>query len=477
MKQIKFLYDVGTCFTEDNRNISIIEKKTQDVTRENKKCKIGYSTHHQKMYRYKCKICGWDNGWINEDNLKKGKGCSCCAGLTVVVGINDIPTTVPWMVKYFQGGYEEAVNYTSNSGRSFCPKCPFCEKVKKRKITPNQLKRNHSIGCTCSDGKSYPEKYISNLLDQLKIKYITQLNKTYFDWCDKYLYDFYLVDYNIIIEAHGMQHYEESYFTRSLHKEKCNDDTKKMLALNNGISSYVVLDCRYSKSEYILQSIKGSKISTLFKLDMVNFNKCDEFATSNLCKEVCLYFNNNEVSVGQLANIYRLSRKTVARYLKQGCKFHWCDYVGMNDKQKFEARKQLVSRVIKMKNDNPFISSIELSNIFNVSQDTILNYLREGVSLGLCTYDTEILKGHNQSIRTAASVKSTSKKINMFDFNHDYIATYNSQRELERNSIKDFGVILHSRNISDVCTGRTAQYKGYFFEFVSDKLINEEIKV
>lgn len=58
-------------------------------------------------YDISCNICGWDNGWIAEKILKQGCGCPCCASKIVVPGINDIATTVPWMIQYFQDDDKE----------------------------------------------------------------------------------------------------------------------------------------------------------------------------------------------------------------------------------------------------------------------------------------------------------------------------------------------------------------------------------
>ena len=62
----------------------------------------------RKSYQYKCLKCAYDQGEKTEISIIKGFGCPCCANRIVIPGINDIPTTDPWMVPYFQGGYNEA---------------------------------------------------------------------------------------------------------------------------------------------------------------------------------------------------------------------------------------------------------------------------------------------------------------------------------------------------------------------------------
>ena len=123
-------------------------------------------------------------------------------------GINDIPTTTPWMIPYFQGGYEEAKKYTSNSHQKIRPICPDCGRVKDKEMTLNTIYRNESIGCICSDNISYCEKFIFNVLSQLNLDFKTQLTKTTFKWIGHKRYDFYFKVDNeeIIIETHGKQH-------------------------------------------------------------------------------------------------------------------------------------------------------------------------------------------------------------------------------------------------------------------------------
>ena len=60
----------------------------------------------QKAYEYRCKKCG-NKDIIIEGNLNKAigtasGGCNVCHGKKVLKGYNDIATTDPWMVKYFE---------------------------------------------------------------------------------------------------------------------------------------------------------------------------------------------------------------------------------------------------------------------------------------------------------------------------------------------------------------------------------------
>ena len=98
---------------------------------------------------------------------------------------------------------EDGYKYTSQSGKLIKVKCKNCGLEKEIKV--KNLYAEHGVACErCSDGKSYPEKFMYNLLEQSNINFETQYSP---QWGNGHRYDFYLPDYNIIIETHGEQHY------------------------------------------------------------------------------------------------------------------------------------------------------------------------------------------------------------------------------------------------------------------------------
>ena len=106
---------------------------------------------------------------------------------------------------------------------------------------------NKLQGCPICN-ESHGEKYIRNYLDKHNIKYISQ--KKFKDLKDKtYLsYDFYLPDYNTLIEYQGIQHYESINFKgngkySNLDKQKHHDDIKRKYAKDNG---YKLLELKYT---------------------------------------------------------------------------------------------------------------------------------------------------------------------------------------------------------------------------------------
>lgn len=130
--------------------------------------KSGINGRERKYYEYTCKKCGWTEGSIEESNLTNGKGCSCCAGQTTVLGINTIYDTDRWMIDL---GVleEESKKYTKGSNKKINVICPYCGN--KKQVAPSNIYKNKSISCTyCGDGVSRPEKFMVCIFKSIKYR-------------------------------------------------------------------------------------------------------------------------------------------------------------------------------------------------------------------------------------------------------------------------------------------------------------------
>lgn len=317
-----YLYEVGEHISDGNRNLTIIDRYKGD--------------NKERRYKYRCNICGWDDGTIKESHLKNGHGCSCCANRTIVRGINDIPTTDPWMVAYFQGGLEEASQYSRGSSCKIVPVCPTCGTVHSQPIEVHRINRKHGFSCVkCNDGYSYPEKFVYSLLQQVGCNFIMQFSSKNASWVGRYRYDFCLPEYMCLIETNGIQHYKDAiHFSRSANRvvdvEKQNDKAKQILAENNNYL-YFSIDCQKSEKDWIRKSIVDSGIFDLLGiLDTdIDWNKCHNFALSNLCKAVCDYKRAHPKETAQsIANHFSISIPTATSYLHIGNNIGLCHYSG-----------------------------------------------------------------------------------------------------------------------------------------------------
>lgn len=225
---------------------------------------------------------------------------------------------------------EDTYKYSCHSGMNSNFKCPNCgSKIKNRRITDVY---DRGLNCPkCSDGISYPEKFIYNVFEQQDISFECQ---KVFEWSKLKRYDFYLQNFNWIIEVHGGQHYGESSFNniggRTLQEEQENDRLKEKLAKENGISKYIIIDARLSTAEHIKDSLLKSKLSRILNMEIINWKKCDEYATSSLVNKVCEIWNSGITNKQDIANITGLHQSTVYKYLNKGARMGKCDYDGEN---------------------------------------------------------------------------------------------------------------------------------------------------
>ena len=309
--------------------------KINQVIKDDKRDLIIIDTTHkkenngqkQKYCNYHCNKCG-NEGWIRERHLLSGGGCNACSKhrKIAVTGINTIYDITPWMMD-LGVNIEDAKKYTPNSHSKIIVKCPYCGKEKI--TTPNKIYINKSIKCGfCNDNTSYPEKIIKIILNKLNVKYKVQYSP---DWIKPKRYDFYLPDYNIIIETHGRQHYDENSFG-VLKETIINDKYKMDMALENNIIDYIIIDCRISDIDWIKENILKSKLNKIFDLSKINWDEIEVQAIyNNVFKEVVDYWNNNITNVKELHDIFNLGKTTIYRYLKKGNELGLCIYNNKNN--------------------------------------------------------------------------------------------------------------------------------------------------
>lgn len=287
-----------------------------------------YKKGNKKRYLYHCNKCGYNctpEYSVIETSLDKGIGCSICGGGNAVQkGINDISTTANWMMKYI-ANEEDGYKYSAGSKENINFKCPDCGNIS-NKIIANV----HSQGFTChqcSDGYSYPEKFMTSLLNQLGVEYIFQAGRKILKWADKYKYDFLIQSKKLIIEVDGEQHYRNNgKFPMSVSQQKSIDETKTKLAKENGYK-LIRINCSKSNLEFVKKQILDSDLSQIYNLNDINWKMCNEYGIKNIIKDICLYFNNNPyATTTDIGKIFKIHGDTVRNYLIIGTNNGWCNY-------------------------------------------------------------------------------------------------------------------------------------------------------
>jgi len=264
----------------------------------------------------------WDATIYNRNNEH---GCPYCTNQRILKGFNDMWTTNPELASLLANP-EDGYRYTE-SGSSYSTDwiCSQCGEMLKNK-TISQIK-NKGLSCLlCSDGRSLPEKVFSNFLNKICPHFH---NDTSFEWSENKRYDFYIPSYSMIIEVHGIQHYNGSFATlggRSLEEEQENDQHKYDMAIGNGIENYIVIDARKSELNWIKNSILNSKLNDVFDLSKINWQEISEKSSKNIVFEISEMWNA-ELSINEIVQNVKLSRTTVRKYLKLGSELGLTNYV------------------------------------------------------------------------------------------------------------------------------------------------------
>jgi very-short-patch-repair endonuclease len=294
--------------------------------------------------------------------------------------------------------------------------CQHCKTTKW--ILEENITKNHGTVCnSCGDGIKYPEKFMMELLKELKIKYIFQYSPK---WIKPKKYDFYIPSIKLIIEMDGgLGHGSKDNNMNGMTKEesKAKDDYKDELAKLHNIK-IIRINCDYNDTDVRFEFIKQNTINKLrnvFNLNNINWNKCDLFAgKSSLLLEVC-----------------------------------------------------------KLKKENPKLSPNDIVKIMgNISISPVSSYLKFGDKHGLCIYKPK--EEHLISNRVNAQKYKyiTSKVIICLDDEKIFYSVMDCDRQSE----KLYNKHLDFRNISAVCNNKRNHTGNKHFKFISDLTPEEYIK-
>ena len=258
LRHPEYYYKVGDTIYDTYLVIEQTKIPHAKIHNPNAKSRSGMN----KAYVVKCLKCGYVFT-IGEDIINNGnqKGyCKACNKYSKVAvrGYNDLWTTNPKIAQMLLNP-EDGYNHLKTSNDKTNWVCPNCNSIIKNKSFAQVYYRG--LSCKkCGDGISYPEKVMRAFLEQSGLTF--EMHKI-FKWSNLKEYDFYLPDYNIIIETHGIQHYDKSFERMggmTLKEVQLNDVYKKNLAIKNNIEKYIVIDCRESDFDYIYKNIETSEL-------------------------------------------------------------------------------------------------------------------------------------------------------------------------------------------------------------------------
>lgn len=337
---------------------------------------------NKERLKYECIICGYIGEKV-VSGLMGGVGCPACAG-QIVTENNCLYNKRPDLLKYFVN-IDDAKTITVSSNKTFQFKCPICGKHKKRPMAVKEINTNFSCDY-CSDGISIPEKFVRNIFSQINIDITPQYSPKWARTIGKKYYDIYIENIKVIIEIHGMQHYEETggkFKNKPLKKQIENDKLKYNLAIQNNISpeNYIIIDARYSELEWLKESCIKSLYAT-FDLSHVDWGVTWENAQKSIVYDVWSAWNNRDVSkegVFYMRKKFKLGKSTITNYLKRGNNINMCIYDSDEEKDKRVLYlKNAISKEVYQfdKKNNIFIK--KFSSISDAGRE--LNIKNSGIS-------------------------------------------------------------------------------------------------
>ena len=330
--------------------------------------------------------CEYGHEWVTKVGHRTymGSNCPYCSNQKVLKGYNDIATTHPHYVKYFVN-VNDANFHTHSSGKKVELKCPDCGHTKTMSI---DTLTHRGFSCDlCSDGYSFPEKLMTSILTKLNIEFIKQMS---YDNGD-HKYDFYLPDYNVILETHGGQHYKGWLGDEEdLLQQQENDEYKRQLAVENGMinENYHEIDCRYSTLEWCRPNIKkalGDYIDMSILTDE-DWKEADIQAQKSLKIEVCKHWKENKevgntITAQHSAKVFGVEVSTIRNYLNWGSANGFCKYEGKDEKEASVRRRSIFVYLIDPNGNKWFdesMSMAELSRQTGIVRSTIAINLDKG---------------------------------------------------------------------------------------------------
>ena len=234
-------YKCGYCSGKAIKNINILWNYCNALNFDLPKKMQTFNSLHNKIW-FICRKCNRYYYQTITSHIRQHQGCPYCA--------NNIKDTIEsHIIKCKKLGLDlplKGEKYINDSTKMKyrCKNNHVYTQSPGKHIRLNQ-------GCpVCNE--SHGEKFIRKYLDRHNIKYISQ--KRFKDLKDKtYLsYDFYLPNYNMLIEYQGIQHYESINFRgngkySNLASQKLHDKLKREYAKDNG---YKLLCIPYTFDTY-----------------------------------------------------------------------------------------------------------------------------------------------------------------------------------------------------------------------------------
>lgn len=298
--------------------------------------------------------------------------CPCCSGYQIYIGYNDFNTRRPELVKYLLNP-EEGTKYSEYSNHILEWKCPDCGNILKKRISEVSTR---GICCPrCSDGISYPNKFMYNSLLQIK-DYLNYIEREFRpDWC-KYtynekecfgVYDIYFEKDNkkYIVEMDGgLGHGNRTYTKSDKSKDELLDidKIKDLLAKEHDIE-VIRINCDYGSNDrysFILNEVLNSKLSSILNLSLIDFKKSNILSQQSLLLKTVELWNDG-YSVGKISSEIGVFSDTVTHYLKSAQKYGICNTYSIKESR----NRSISNKIVCITTNKEFDSIVDGAKFYN----------------------------------------------------------------------------------------------------------------
>lgn len=288
----------------------------------------------QTKIKHKCIKCGSIRD-ISPNNvycyLRNNRTiCQQCGGIKLVVGKNDLWTTHPDIAKMLANP-SDGYNVSKSSDKKLDWVCPICGTIVREKMVLNVVRVG--LCCPiCSRGRSMGHRIVNAILEICNIDY---KNEVEFSWSQKKRYDVY-ANNNCIIEINGQQHYEDCYLlkisNKTLKDEQENDLLKYIIAKENGIENYIVINAKESNYAYIIEQIKRNtdfieyiNDNSKIKFNDIPWEKVFEKYNDAIAWRILRGYKQGKM-IKDIAIENKIELNAVSCYLKLLSEYGYCDY-------------------------------------------------------------------------------------------------------------------------------------------------------
>lgn len=304
---------------------------------------------------FKCSKCGYV-GKVKARDLKNGRTkCGVCSGRKTVKGVNTIEITHPQNLIYFVD-IEDAKSHTYGSNEKVDMKCPICNTIRNYSII--KLNSRGFVCTKCTDNRSYPEKFMYNLLDQLKLKFKSEV---IFKWSGKYRYDFVFNEF--IVEMDGLFHKVDNNMNgTTAEQSKQTDDIKDAIAIENGYE-IIRIEAYESNFLYLKNKVLNSNLKNILNLKYVDWQKLElDIINKSLLLEVSELWKKGTRHF-EIADILHINKQKVTSLLKTSARVGMTNYDPIINKFVYKPISSN-SVAVKCLNDNKIFYSMKQAELY-----------------------------------------------------------------------------------------------------------------